>query len=266
MHIHYNSTAKLWEYLVSTGPDVWATLPIDAAQFTAGKLALARGGTNADLSASGAATHVLAQDAAHVITARALIAADIPNLDVSKITTGLLALARGGTHTDLSATGGTSKFLKQASAGSDITVVQPAGADLSDYAVGTWTPVIGGDGGQSGQAYSNQNGYYIKIGRLVFISYYVTLSTKGTITGTPWISGFPFANNSAGGAYSSGDICQWGPLNTTWVKIGLRIDPGNSAGYLFAAAAATTTLNTTLVVSDILNTTLFIGHAMYMTA
>jgi hypothetical protein len=45
--------------------------------------------------------------------------------------TGLLGLARGGTHTDLSGTGGASKFLRQNSVGADITVVQPAFTDLS---------------------------------------------------------------------------------------------------------------------------------------
>lgn len=46
--------------------------------------------------------------------------------------TGTLGLVRGGTGADLSATGGTSKFLKQASSGAAITVVQPSSSDLSD--------------------------------------------------------------------------------------------------------------------------------------
>lgn len=50
----------------------------------------------------------------------------------SNISSGLLALARGGTHTDLSATGGTSRVLKQVSTGSDITVARLACSDLSD--------------------------------------------------------------------------------------------------------------------------------------
>ena len=41
-------------------------------------LGLAVGGTNADLSATGGATYVLAQDASHTISARALASADIP--------------------------------------------------------------------------------------------------------------------------------------------------------------------------------------------
>jgi hypothetical protein len=62
----------------------------------------------------------------------ALLAADIPSLDASKITTGQMALARGGTHADLSATGGTSQVLKQTSTGADITVARLACSDLSN--------------------------------------------------------------------------------------------------------------------------------------
>ena len=59
----------------------------------------------------------------------------IPNLAASIITSGLLALARGGTNADLSATGGASNVLKQVSAGAAITVGQLAFTDLSGAAV-----------------------------------------------------------------------------------------------------------------------------------
>ena len=128
-----------------------------ASDIASGTLALARGGTNADLSLSGGATHFLAQDGTQVISARALIAADVPGLDAAKITSGTfalarlsgittselsatagilaaqistipnqaasiitsgtLALARGGTNVDLSAGGGTGFVLKQATGG-----------------------------------------------------------------------------------------------------------------------------------------------------
>jgi hypothetical protein len=63
--------------------------------------------------------------------------AQVPNLDASKITTGLLALARGGTNADLSATGGTSQVLKQVSVGAAITVGQLAASDLSNGTSGS---------------------------------------------------------------------------------------------------------------------------------
>ncbi len=93
-------------------------------------IGMAWGGTGVDLSASGGSNFVLAQDASHVISARALLAADIPNLDAAKITTGTIPLARGGTNADLSGTGGTGKYLKQATLGGNVTVVQPTLADM----------------------------------------------------------------------------------------------------------------------------------------
>ncbi len=101
-----------------------------AATVLTGILGLAHGGTNVDLSASGSSTAILAQDASHVISARSLVAADIPNLAASKITSGQLALAQGGTNADLSATGGAHQFLKQSSSGAAITVGTIAAGDL----------------------------------------------------------------------------------------------------------------------------------------
>lgn len=75
-------------------------------------------------------------------TFRALISADIPNIDASKITSGLLALARGGTNADLSATGGASQVLKQISSGAAITVGQLAAADLSNGVTGSGAVVL----------------------------------------------------------------------------------------------------------------------------
>ena len=71
-------------------------------------------------------------DAGNVIPSFQLLQPpQIPVLDASKIGTGQLALARGGTAANLSATGGAHKFLSQASSGAAITVVQPDFSDLS---------------------------------------------------------------------------------------------------------------------------------------
>lgn len=75
---------------------------------------------------------------------RQIFSSDIPNLDASKITSGRLALARGGTHADLSGTGGASQVLQQSSTGANITVGQLAAADLSDGTTGTGAIVLAG--------------------------------------------------------------------------------------------------------------------------
>lgn len=75
-------------------------------------------------------------------TYRSAVAADIPNLDAAKITTGKLALARGGTNADLSGTGGTSQVLRQSSAAAAITVGQLAASDLSNGTTGSGLVVL----------------------------------------------------------------------------------------------------------------------------
>ena len=74
-------------------------------------------------------------------TFRALEATDIPSLAASKITSGAVALARGGTGADLSATG--AGFLKQASAGATVTVAAVTKSDVGlgsveNTALSTW--------------------------------------------------------------------------------------------------------------------------------
>jgi hypothetical protein len=71
---------------------------------------------------------------------------------------------------------------------------------LDDYEVGTFTPVLGGAGGTSGQSYGLQAGNYVKIGDRVFIDANTSLSTKGTITGNLQVQGLPFTSKS-GSAY-----------------------------------------------------------------
>lgn len=51
--------------------------------------------------------------------------------------TGTLSVSKGGTGADLSATGGTSRVLKQTSVGAPVTVAQLAASDLSDGNTGT---------------------------------------------------------------------------------------------------------------------------------
>jgi hypothetical protein len=69
---------------------------LPASIITSGQLALARGGTNADLSASGSATAVLAQAADHSVSARALVFADIPSSSNPGAAAAILATTSGG--------------------------------------------------------------------------------------------------------------------------------------------------------------------------
>src|SRR5262245_30430841 len=64
---------------------------------------------------------------------------------------------------------------------------------LDDYEESTWLPTVTGGGGATGVTYSSQSGVAVKIGRLVFATGTLRLSSKGTITGDVQIGGLPYA-------------------------------------------------------------------------
>lgn len=102
-----------------------------------GALSASWGPESANAVLSGPATGAAAPP-----TFRALVAADIPTVSASKIGSGTLALAQGGTNADLSATGGASQVLKQLSGGAAVTVGQLAASDLSNGTTGSGAAVL----------------------------------------------------------------------------------------------------------------------------
>jgi hypothetical protein len=89
-----------------------------------------------------------------------------------------------------------------------------AGTALSVYAVGTFTPTL--DGSVSGTTtYSNQQGYYTKIGNMVFIQGFISLS-GATGTGSVTLGGFPFTVKNQTNGYPTGAIFWEGGASWTW--------------------------------------------------
>lgn len=132
---------------------------------------------------------------------------------------------------------------------------------LDDYEEGTWTPVIGGSGGTSGQTYTTQVGAYVKIGKLVTVQYLVQLSAKGTITTNVQIQGLPFASENTTNLYSIGAM-QWFGLATTWVNVISQLLPSTSALNVIGAQVAAVSQGA-LATADIANTSIFVGTHTY---
>ena len=130
---------------------------------------------------------------------------------------------------------------------------------LDDYEEGDWTPIIGGTGGQSGQAYTTQSGKYVKIGKLVVAEFRVVLSTAGTITTAPMIGGLPYTvETTVGGSCAS----SWQNLVSGVGMIG--IEPVTATTY--AAMTYTNNFITStlaLTTGHIGNTTEIKGTIMY---
>jgi hypothetical protein len=130
---------------------------------------------------------------------------------------------------------------------------------LDDYEEGVWTPVIGGSGGQSGQAYLQQVGQYVKVGRAVTVSFDVTLSNKGTITGNVQINGLPFATVMNSG----GVVGYFAGLAVAKNSLTLL---GQGSSLLVGGAAAAVTTVPFLVTADIGNNTQIVGSITYITS
>ena len=79
--------------------------------------------------------------------------------------------------------------------GVQFPATQVASADanaLDDYEEGTWTPTITFGGGSTGVTYGTRTATYTKIGRLVHAAFDMTLTAKGSSTGSAVIGGLPF--------------------------------------------------------------------------
>ena len=63
---------------------------------------------------------------------------------------------------------------------------------LDDYEEGYWTPTIGGHTSDGSSSYGNQKGAYVRIGALVYLSWYISW-TSTTATGQFRIYGQPYA-------------------------------------------------------------------------
>ena len=79
---------------------------------------------------------------------------------------------------------------------------------LSDYEEGTFVPKIEGSLAATGQSYTTgTRGNYVKVGKLVHASFYVELTSKGTLNGSQlMITGLPFPvqNETGSGAGACG--------------------------------------------------------------
>lgn len=141
---------------------------------------------------------------------------------------------------------------------------QSASADpntLDDYEEGTWTPVIGGSGGTSGQTYSLQAGYYVKKGKEVTAWFTAVLSAKGTITGNVEIQGLPFTLENVN-LFPPVTIGYWTALTTAFVFLG-GFGVGNTTTAAIRGAVAAATGLSALTTADIGNTTQLTGQITF---
>lgn len=127
---------------------------------------------------------------------------------------------------------------------------------LDDYEEGSWTPVIGGSGGTSGQTYSARQATYVKIGHVVVCTARILFSNKGTITGSVEIQGLPFTSLNTGGAVGVGGASFnfFGSMTTNWIFISGFVNDNSTVCSIYGTSAAAVS-QSALVAGDISNST-----------
>jgi hypothetical protein len=237
------AAAIAWTKLSKTGSSLADLTTRSAADLSSGTLPLARlsGITNTEIDAAAAVAWTKLSKSGSSL-------ADLATRSAADLSSGLLPDARlPGFTSD-----GSSRIQQLAFAAS-----QSASADantLDDYEEGSWTPVLGGSTGTSGQAYTAQVGRYVKVGTLVTVVGYVLLSTKGTLTGSAIISGLPFTTKNVSNFFQGGVISEFSGLAASYVSILTFLSP-NDTRIVLQGLTAAGTATASVPVGNLSNTT-----------
>jgi hypothetical protein len=125
---------------------------------------------------------------------------------------------------------------------------------LDDYEEGTWTPSIGGTA-----TYTSQDGQYVKIGRLVYATFDLTILLRGTGSQSA-ISGLPFTSGGVSTGMS-GSVGYWSGFATAISALFLRVDTSTTT----ISTAVTTANQTDATAAPTIfgNTSRLLGTAIY---
>lgn len=231
------------------------------------KIGLAYGGTNADLSATGPGFLKQATTGANITVAPVAIS-DIAGLvsypgDWDDPFLGAWSAggwgtgAWGGLYYGIIPPSTDGQFWR--SRGEAITPewATLASADLSDAATGVWTPAMTINGSATGITFSSQSGQYQRIGKLVFAQFDITLSSKGVSVGSVVLTGLPLtASAQTGNCTISYTASVTGTIS--W----MNFVSGSTTTVAFGKSGAGGW--TSLVDTDITNTSRIVGQAVYL--
>jgi len=142
------------------------------------------------------------------------------------LTTPIITTTLGVGNATPASTGAGISFPATQSASSDVNT-------LDDYEEGTWSPNVTGTA-----TYTIQQGWYVKVGQLVTISFDMQINAIGTGSGTA-ISGLPFTNVTSGAQNPGGGISYFSGLAVNIYFLAAQISGSNIIFITTTSAAAT---------------------------
>ena len=114
---------------------------------------------------------------------------------------------------------------------------------LDDYEEGTFTPAFTSTNGGLSVGYSLQLGKYIKVGRLVYVSFYIILNAvNANGSGNFMVTGLPFSHDSTNSHYGSLTVGYYAGTNNTIMQNGL-VNQNDTTVHLFNGNVNTTVSN-----------------------
>lgn len=133
---------------------------------------------------------------------------------------------------------------------------------LDDYEEGTWTPVLAGSTVAGTYTYGVREGYYVKKGQDVFVSFTILLSAIAVApTGAfMQINGLPFTSNAA--FRQGGQACDWSGFTNAKVRVGMQIN-GSASFFYISYNNAAATLESILPPAEITAATHISGSFSY---
>jgi hypothetical protein len=141
------------------------------------------------------------------------------------------------------------------------SITLSSGTALSSYVQGSWTPGMSFGGGTTGITYTGVAGSYTRIGNLVFASYYIILSNKGSSTGSARITGLPITTGAV--TYTITSMGMWSSITLSANYTSVGVQPENAVTTALIQQSGNNVASAVLTDAAFANTTTFQGYLIY---
>lgn len=133
---------------------------------------------------------------------------------------------------------------------------------MSNFSIGTFTPVLSFGGLSTGIVYGTRIGRFYVIGKIVICNFGITLTNKGSAVGAAQVSGFPIAAQASGAGYWS-TLLDNSEVTYDAGYTGLSISPKDSSTIFDLAQYGSTKARAAISDANFINTSYLFSVLIY---